>query len=65
MRPTLVRLAILTLGMGAVEIGLTETFDGGSPVAWALVLAVGFPLIVVGTMGLIGPLLAGRHKGDQ
>ncbi|MBI3747311.1 MAG: hypothetical protein HY262_00455 [Chloroflexi bacterium] len=65
MRPLLVRLAILTLGMGVTEIGLTEAFGRGSPGAWALVLAVGFPLIIVGTMGLIGPLLAGRHKGDQ
>lgn len=65
MRSLLVRVAMLTLGMGLTEIGLTDAFTRGSLGAWALVLAVGFPLIIVGTMGLIGPLLAGRERGDQ
>jgi hypothetical protein len=62
----LFRLALLALGMGLIEIGLTDALGQGSLSGWALVLLGGFPLILVGTAGFIGPLVTARHdRGDE
>ena len=54
---------MLTAGLGLAEIGLGEAASRGSVVGWALLLLVGLPLIVGGTVGLIGPFLAtGRRR---
>jgi len=65
MGPVLFRLAVLTIGMGLVEIGLTEAVGKGSLAGWGLALLAGLPLVLVGTAGFIGPLIeARRHGGD-
>ena len=61
MAAMLFRLALLAIGMGAVEIGLGDALTTGSPGAWALVLLVGLPLIVAGSASFMAPLL-GRSK---
>ncbi|MBF6606309.1 MAG: hypothetical protein IVW53_12075 [Chloroflexi bacterium] len=59
------RLALLTIGMGAVEIGLGSALVEHSLTGWALVLLIGLPAIVAGSAGFIGPLLGrGRQKGS-
>ena len=62
MAAVLFRLGLLALGMGAVEIGLGDALVRGSVVGWALVLLVGFPLIVAGSAGFMAPLLGGPIK---
>ncbi|HEX7949586.1 MAG TPA: hypothetical protein VF494_04485 [Candidatus Limnocylindrales bacterium] len=52
-----VRLASLTLGLGLTEIGLGDALFRGLATGW-LMLAVGLLMIVAGTAGFIGPLLA-------
>ena len=65
MRPLVVRLGLLVLGMGLIEIGLGDAVGRGSLLAWALIVLVGLPLVLAGTAGFIGPLFAsGRDKGD-
>lgn len=60
------RLALLTSGMAAVEIGLGDALVGGSTGGWALVLLIGLPLIVVGSASFMTPLLSGRgEKGPD
>ena len=64
MAGVLVRLVMLAAGMGAVEIGLGEALVRGSVLGWALVLAIGLPLIVAGSAGFMAPLLSGpKQKG--
>ncbi|MHB8459066.1 MAG: hypothetical protein ACYDAK_10930 [Candidatus Limnocylindrales bacterium] len=59
------RLALLTIGMGAVEIGVGNGLVKGSLAGWGLVLLIGLPAIVAGSAGFIGPLLGrGRQKGS-
>ncbi len=66
MAAMLFRLALLTLGMAAVEIGLGDALVMGSLWGWALVALVGLPLIVAGSAGFIVPLLAGGlSKGSS
>ena len=66
MMAILFRVALLTVGMAAVELGLIPALATGSVGAWALVLLVGLPLIVAGSAGFIGPLLGGRaSKGGS
>ena len=60
MMAILFRVALLTVGMAAVELGLIPAMATGSTGDWALVLLVGLPLIVAGSAGFIGPLLGGR-----
>ncbi len=63
MGPLLFRVALLTAGLGLAEIGLGEAASRGSVAGWALLLLVGLPLILGGTVGLIGPFLAtGRRQ---
>ncbi len=57
----LLRLALLALGMGLIEIGLTDALGTGSLAGWGLVLLGGFPLVLVGTAGVIGPLIGIRR----
>ena len=65
MAVVLFRLALLAIGMGAVEIGLGEALAKGSPLGWALVLLVGLPLIVAGSAAFMAPLLGGpKQKGS-
>ena len=60
------RLALLTAGMAAVEIGLGGALVEGSLAGWVLVLVVGIPLIVAGSAGFIAPLLGGaKQKGTS
>lgn len=61
MGAVLLRLALLALGMGLIEIGLTDALGRGSPAGWALVLLAGLPLVLVGTAGVIGPLIGIRR----
>ncbi len=62
----LFRLALLTVGLAAVELGLGPALVSGSLGGWALVLLVGVPLLVAGSAGFIGPLLGGGvRKGDS
>ena len=62
MAAVLFRLGLLTLGMGAVEVGLVDALVGGSVVGWLLVLLVGLPLLLAGSAGFIGPLLGGPNQ---
>ena len=60
------RLALLTAGMAAVEIGLGGALVEGSLAGWVLVLVVGLPLIIAGSAGFIAPLLGGaKQKGTS
>jgi hypothetical protein len=62
MLAVLLRLALLALGMGLIEIGLGE---GSSPSTW-LTLVVGLLFALAGTAGFMGPLLeSGREKGGR
>lgn len=61
MGAVLIRLALLALGMGVVEIGLTDALGPGSLLGWALVFLAGLPLIFVGTSSFIGPLIGPRR----
>ena len=62
MTAVLFRLGLLAVGMGVVEIGLGDSLVQGSPLGWALVLLVGLPLIVAGTVGFMAPLLGGPNR---
>ena len=58
------RLALLTAGMAAVEIGLGGALVEGSLAGLVLVLVVGLPLTIAGSAGFIAPLLGGpKQKG--
>jgi hypothetical protein len=63
MGAVLLRLLLLALGMGFIEIGLTDALGGGSLVGWGLVFLGGFPLVLAGTAGIIGPLIGIRRDG--
>ena len=66
MTAVLFRLGLLALGMGAVEIGLGDALVRGSVVGWAVVLLVGLPLIVAGSIGFMAPLFGGANtKGSR
>jgi hypothetical protein len=57
---------LLALGMGLIEIGLTDALGRGSLAGWGLVFVGGFPLVLAGTADFIGPLVgASRHRGDK
>lgn len=58
----LFRVALLTVGFAAVELGLVPALAADSVGGWALVL-LGLPLIVAGSAGFIGPLLGTTSKG--
>ena len=60
----LFRLALLAIGLGAVEIGIGDALGQGSTLAWGLVLLFGLPLIVAGSAGFVVPLLGGRASKD-
>lgn len=62
----LFRIALLTVGFAAVELGLGPALATGSLGGWALVILLGLPLIVAGSAGFIGPLLGGAaRKGES
>ena len=66
MAAILFRLALLTAGMAAVEIGLGGALVEGLVAGWVLVLVVGLPLIIAGSAGFIAPLLGGaKQKGTS
>lgn len=56
------RLGVLALGMGTVESGLGDELAKGSLLGWAIVLLVGLPLIVAGSVGFMAPLLGGSNQ---
>lgn len=58
----LFRLALLAIGMGAVEIGLGEALVKDSLLGWGVVVLAGLPLVVAGSAGFIAPLLGGAHQ---
>ncbi|MEK6720077.1 MAG: hypothetical protein AABZ33_05325 [Chloroflexota bacterium] len=62
MATVLLRLILLAVGMGAVEIGLGSALVDGSPAGWALVLIVGLPMIVAGSAGFMVSLLGGATR---
>ena len=65
MAAVLFRLVLLATGMGAVEIGLGDALAKGSSLGWALVLLVGLPLVVAGSVAFMAPLLGGpKQKGS-
>ena len=65
MAAVLLRLVLLAVGMGAIEIGLGDALAKGSTLAWALVLLVGLPLVVAGSAAFMAPLLSGpKQKGS-
>ena len=64
MAAILLRLALLTVGIAAVETGLGDALVEGSVGAWALVLLIGLPMIIAGSAGFMTPLLGGaKQKG--
>ena len=62
MAAVLFRLALLTAGLGLVEIGLGGALASGSLVDWSLVLLVGLPLIVAGSAGFMAPVVGRRTR---
>lgn len=62
MAAILFRVALLALGMAAVEIGIGDAVEGSLP-GWALVVLVGVPLIVAGSAWFMAPLL-GRSRPE-
>lgn len=62
MRAIVLQLALLAVGLGAVEIGIGEALVKGSALGWGLVVLVGLPGIVAGSAGFIAPLLGGPHQ---
>ena len=60
MTAVLVRVALLTVGLAAIEIGLGGGLRTGDPASWALALLVGVPAVLAGSIGFIGPLFSGR-----
>ncbi len=62
MVPLLVRLGLLTLGLGILEIGLTNMLGQGLEPVSALELLIGSLLVVAGTAAMIGPLLSAQHS---
>ena len=66
MAAILLRLALLTVGMAAVETGLGDALVERSVGAWGLVLLIGLPMIIAGSAGFMAPLLgAARQKGTS
>ena len=59
MSAILLRIALLALGAGAIEIGIVPALATGSLIDWALVLVVGVPFIIAGSAGFMVPLLGG------
>lgn len=62
MTAVLVRLGLLAVGMGTVEIGLGSALVEGTLASWALVLLIGLPFIVAGSAGFMAPLLGGPNQ---
>lgn len=56
----LLRLGLLTVGLGATEIALTGVFSRGGIGDWGLLLLVGLPLLIIGTLGFLIPILGTR-----
>jgi L-cystine uptake protein TcyP (sodium:dicarboxylate symporter family) len=61
MASVLVRLVFLTVGLGVTEIALTGIFGSGSLASWLLLIAIGLPLLVGGTLGFLTPMFDVRH----
>lgn len=59
-----VRLILLTIGLGVTEIALTGVFNPGGLADWLLLLIVGLPLLVGGTLGFLAPIL-GTHTDER
>ena len=55
----LIRIGLLAIGLGAVEMGLVGAVGSGAPLGWVTVV-IGLLLIVAGSAGFMVPLLGGR-----
>lgn len=62
MMAILLRIALMTLGAGAIEIGIVPALVSGSLVDLALVLLVGLPLLIAGSIGFVRPLFKGHDE---
>jgi len=61
----IVRLALLALGMGLIEIGLGNVFQQTSPIGW-LPLVIGLLFLLAGSAGFMGALFgSGREKSKE
>lgn len=65
MSALLARLALLTLGMAALEVALASA-PGASPAGWGALLVAGLASLVGGSVGFMLPALGqGRGKGSR
>lgn len=65
MAAILLRLCLLALGLGLVEIGLGIALVDGSLAGWGVGLLVGLPLVIAGSTGFMAPLFGGaKQKGS-
>jgi len=58
MAPLIVRIVILTAGLGVTELGLVSALGHGQPIGW-LGVSLGQVLLVAGSAGFMRGLLAG------
>ena len=61
MAAILFRVALVAIGMAAVEIGIGDAI-AGSLLGWAAVVLIGLPLIVAGSAWFMVPLLGGARR---
>jgi hypothetical protein len=62
MGPLLFRLALLALGLGLTEIGITA-LASSSPAFW-LLMPLGLLALIAGGAGFMGPLLGADDKKE-
>jgi hypothetical protein len=62
MGPLLFRLALLAVGLGLTEIGITALVSA-SPAFW-LLLPFGLLALIAGGAGFMGPLLGANHEKE-
>lgn len=62
MGPLLVRVALLAVGLGLTEIGITALVSS-SPTFW-LLLPLGLLALIAGGAGFMGPLLGANHEKE-
>jgi hypothetical protein len=66
MGPVLLRIVLLAVGLGAVELGLVTALGHRAPIGW-LVVGLGLVLLVAGSAGFMAPLLGGpsNRRGEK
>jgi hypothetical protein len=60
MGPILFRIVVLAIGLAVGETGVTSLFSGDP--AWVPQLGIALVALVVGSLGFMGQLIAGRRK---